>query len=82
MMFFLGEKKLTNTNWKEIEEKLNSGTFSKEDYSDLLDNTLSKMSKFLVLFKEKIVQKYPDENNRPKDLQERIDKIDRIINEG
>lgn len=73
---------MTNTNWKEIEEKLNSGTFSKEDYSDLLDNTLSKMSKFLVLFKEKIVQKYPDENNRPKDLQERIDKIDRIINEG
>ena len=73
---------MTNTNWKEIEEKLNSGTFSKEDYSDLLDNTLSKMSKFLVLFKEKVVQKYPDENNRPKDLQERIDKIDRIINEG
>lgn len=73
---------MTNTNWKEIEEKLNSGTFSKEDYSDLLDNTLSTMSKFLVLFKEKIVQKYPDENNRPKDLQERIDKIDRIINEG
>ena len=73
---------MTNTNWKEIEEKLNSGTFSKDDYSDLLDNTLSKMSKFLVLFKEKIVQKYPDENNRPKDLQERIDKIDRIINEG
>ena len=73
---------MTNTNWKEIEEKLNSGTFSKEHYSDLLDNTLSTMSKFLVLFKEKIVQKYPDENNRPKDLQERIDKIDRIINEG
>ena len=72
---------MTNTNWKEIEEKLNSGTFSNKDYSDLLDNTLSKMSKFLVLFKEKIVQKYPDENNRPKDLQERIDKIDRIINE-
>ena len=40
------------------------------------------MSKFLVLFKEKVVQKYPVENNRPKDLQERIDKIDRIINEG
>ena len=73
---------MTNTNWKEIEEKLNSGTFSNEDYSDLLDNTLSKMSKFLVLFKEKVVQKYPVENNRPKDLQERIDKIDRIINEG
>lgn len=73
---------MTNTNWKEIEEKLNSGTFSNEDYSDLIDETLSKMSKFLVLFKEKIVQKYPDENNRPKDLQERIDKIDRIINEG
>lgn len=73
---------MTNTNWKEIEEKLNSGTLSNEDYSDLLDNTLSKMSKFLVLFKEKVVQKYPDENNRPKDLQERIDKIDRIINEG
>ena len=73
---------MTNTNWKEIEEKLNSGTFSNKDYSDLLDNTLSKMSKFLVLFKEKAVQKYPDENNRPKDLQERIDKIDRIINEG
>lgn len=32
---------MTNTNWKEIEEKLNSGTFSNEDYSDLLDNTLS-----------------------------------------
>ena len=73
---------MTNTNWREIEEKLNSGTFSNEDYSDLLDNTLSKMSKFLVLFKEKVVQKYPVENNRPKDLQERIDKIDRIINEG
>lgn len=73
---------MTNTNWKEIEEKLNSGTFSNEDYSDLLDNTLSKMSKFLVIFKEKVVQKYPVENNRPKDLQERIDKIDRIINEG
>nr|WP_318741286.1 hypothetical protein [uncultured Treponema sp.] len=73
---------MTNTNWKEIEEKLNSGTLSNEDYSDLLDNTLSKMSKFLVLFKEKVVQKYPVENNRPKDLQERIDKIDRIINEG
>lgn len=73
---------MTNTNWKEIEEKLNSGTYSNNDYLDLLDNTLSKMSKFLVLFKEKIVQKYPDENNRPKDLQERIDKIDRIINEG
>lgn len=73
---------MTNTNWKGIEEKLNSGTLSNEDYSDLLDNTLSKMSKFLVLFKEKVVQKYPVENNRPKDLQERIDKIDRIINEG
>lgn len=73
---------MTNTNWKEIEEKLNSGTYSNNDYLDLLDNTLSKMSRFLVLFKEKIVQKYPDENNRPKDLQERIDKIDRIINEG
>ena len=73
---------MTNTNWKEIEEKLNSGTLSNEDYSDLLDDTLSKMSKFLVLFKEKVVQKYPVENNRPKDLQERIDKIDRIINEG
>ncbi|WP_318664747.1 hypothetical protein [Treponema sp.] len=73
---------MTNMNWKEIEEKLNNGTFSSKDYSDLIDETLSKMSKFLVLFKEKVIQKYPDENNRPKDLQERIDKIDSIINKG
>lgn len=73
---------MTNTNWKEIEEKLNNETFSNEDYSDLIDNTLSKMNRFLALFKEKIIQKYPDENNRPKELQMRIDKIDSIIKEG
>ena len=78
-MFFLGEKKLTNTNWKEIEEKLNNGTYSNNDYLDLIDETLSKMDRFLVLFKEKVLQKYPDENNRPKELQSRIEKIDSIL---
>ena len=70
---------MTNTNWKKFEEKLNNGTFSSKDYSDLIDETLSKMDRFLVLFKEKVLQKYPDLNNRPKDLQERIDKIDSIL---
>lgn len=72
---------MTNTNWKEIEEKLNNGTFSNEDYLDLIDNTLSKMNRFLALFKEKVIQKYPDENNRPKELQTRIDKINSFIKE-
>ena len=70
---------MTNTNWKEIEEKLNNGTFSSKDYSTLIDETLSKMDRFLVLFKEKVLQKYPDENNRPKELQSRIEKIDNIL---
>ena len=78
-MFFLGEKKLTNTNWKEIEEKLNNGTYSNNDYLDLIDETLSKMNRFLALVKEKVLQKYPDENNRPKELQTRIEKIDSIL---
>lgn len=73
---------MTNMNWKEIEEKLNNGTFSNKDYLDLIDNTLSKMNKFLVLFKDTVLQKFPDENNRPKELQERIDKINNIIREG
>lgn len=70
---------MTNTNWKEIEEKLNSGTYSNNDYLDLIDETLSKMDRFLVPFKEKVLQKYPDENNRPKELQSRIEKIDSIL---
>ena len=73
---------MTNTNWKEIEEKLNNGTFSNEDYLDLLGNTLAKMNRFLALFKEKVIQKYPDKNNRPKELQSRIEKIDSIIKEN
>ena len=73
---------MTNTNWKEIEEKLNSGTYSNNDYLDLIDEALSKMNRFLALFKEKVIQKYPDLNNRPKDLQERIDKIDSILSKG
>ena len=73
---------MTNTNWKEIEEQLNNGTFSNEDYLDLLDNTLAKMNRFLALFKEKVIQKYPDKNNRPKELQSRIEKIDSIIKEN
>lgn len=73
---------VVDTNWKEIEEKLDNGIFSNEDYSDLIDNTLSKMKKFLELFKEKVIQKYPDENYRPKELQSRIEKIDSIIKEN
>lgn len=73
---------MTNTNWKEIEDKLNNGTFSNEDYLDLLDNILAKMNRFLALFKEKVIQKYPDKNNRPKELQSRIEKIDSIIKEN
>ena len=73
---------MTNTNWKEIEEKLNSGTYSNNDYLDLIDETLSKMNRFLALFKEKVIQKYPDLNNRPKDLQERIDKVDSTLSGG
>ncbi len=73
---------MTNTNWKEIEEKLNNGTYSNNDYLDLIDETLSKMNRFLALFKEKVIQKYPDENNRPKELQSRIEKIDSILSKG
>ncbi len=73
---------MTNTNWKEIEEKLNNGTYSNNDYLDLIDETLSKMNRFLALVKEKVIQKYPDENNRPKELQSRIEKIDSILSKG
>lgn len=73
---------MTNTNWKEIEEKLNNGTYSNNDYLDLIDEILSKMNRFLALFKEKVIQKYPDENNRPKELQSRIEKIDSILSKG
>ena len=55
---------MTNTNWKEIEEKLNSGTYSNNDYLDLIDETLSKMNRFLALFKEKVIQKYPTKISR------------------
>ena len=75
-------KIMTNTNWKEIEEKLNNGTYSNNDYLDLREETLSKMNRFLALFKEKVIQKYPDENNRPKELQSRIEKIDSILSKG
>lgn len=37
------------------------------------------MKKILILFKSKVIEKYPDVNNRPKDLQERIFKIDELL---
>lgn len=65
---------------KEINDRLNNSAYTNYDYVNLIDNSIDYMKKILILFKSKVIEKYPDVNNRPKDLQERIFKIDELLN--
>lgn len=71
---------MKNIDLKEINDRLNNSAYTNYDYVNLIDNSIDYMKKILILFKSKVIEKYPDVNNRPKDLQERIFKIDELLN--
>lgn len=71
---------MKNIDLKEINDRLNDSAYTNYDYVNLIDNSIDYMKKILILFKSKVIEKYPDVNNRPKDLQERIFKIDELLN--
>ena len=73
-------KDIENINWKEIEDKLNNDTFTNEECITLLNNTLEKMKTTFHSLRSILIEKYPDKNNRPKDIQNSIDKIDKLLN--
>ena len=70
---------MKNIDLKEINDRLNNSAYTNYDYVNLIDNSIDYMKKILILFKSKVIEKYPDVNNRPKDLQERIFKIDELL---
>lgn len=70
---------MKNIDLKEINDRLNNSAYANYDYVNLIDNSIDYMKKILILFKSKVIEKYPDVNNRPKDLQERIFKIDELL---
>lgn len=70
---------MKNIDLKEINDRLNNSAYTNYDYVNLIDNSIDYMKKILILFKSKVIEKYPDVNNCPKDLQERIFKIDELL---
>lgn len=70
---------MKNIDLKEINDRLNNSAYTNYDYVNLIDNSIDYMKKILILFKSKVIEKYPDVNNRPKDLQERIFKINELL---
>lgn len=75
-------KDIENIIWEEIKDKLNNDTFTNKDCVTLLNNTLEKMKTTFHSLKSISIKKYPNENNRPKDIQNSIDKIDKLLKEG